>query len=119
MSIPYLHTATITRLGVVAIDDPRDDFGQPVTPATNTEIYSGVADYQDMNFREKREAFGTESVDSFGWLYTPESAWPTDVRTDDTAAISGEGVSVSGVIVDVDRLSYRVLLKLDSQPTDI
>jgi len=114
--IPYDFTATITHLGVAADAAARDDFGQPTTSATNTTVYSGRADYQDMTFREKRDAFGDEAVASAGWLYLPESAWVTTVRTDDRASVTGEGVTVSGVIVDVDRLSFRVSVRVESQP---
>ena len=60
--------------------------------------------------------FGDEAVDSAGWLFLPDTAWPTTIRTDDRASVTGEGVTVSGVIVNVDRLSMRVAVRVESQP---
>lgn len=92
----------------------RDAFGQ-ATVAT-TCIYSGSGDYQDMSFKERRTIFGDEAVMSAGWFYFPDGAFPMTVRTDDRLTITGESVQVQGVIIDVDRLSRRVLLKVEKQP---
>lgn len=116
MSIPYDHTATVIRLGVADSGDPRDDFGQPVTPATNTTVYSGSVDLQDMSFEEIRRRTGDESIKAANWVYFPEAVFPATIRTDDRITVTGEGVSVQGVVHTVDRLSYRVLLKVEAQP---
>ena len=125
MSIPYLHTATIIRLGVNDPGDPRDDFGQPVTPDASTTIYSGAIDYQDLSFRERKTLFGDEMPMSAGWGFFPEGAFPSTVRTEDRMSVSGpaytpaDDVSVQGVIVDVDRVSGRVLMAVEAQPVGV
>lgn len=117
MSIPYEHTVVVTRLGVASDVAARDDFGQPTTPAANTTIYNDNGDFQDMNFEEIKRQTGDDTIKAAGWIYFPEESFPATIRTDDRASVTGEGVSVQGVIVKVDRLSYRVLLKIEAQPT--
>lgn len=116
MSIPYTHTATITRLSVAADGASRDSFGQPVATTSSVCIYDGRADYQDMSFRERRDIFGDEAVASAGWLYLPETAFPPSVRTDDRVSITGDSVTRAGVVMDVDRLSMRLMVRVEAQP---
>lgn len=112
----HKHTATITRLPAVSETATRDAFGQRTTAGTSTTVWSGRGDYQDMSFRERRTIFGDEAVMSAGWFYPPLSCFQSTVRTDDRMTVTGDGVTVQGVIIDVDRLSRRVLLKVEKQP---
>lgn len=70
-----------------------------------------------MSFRERRASFGDESAASAGWVYFPLGCFPSSIRTDDRATIEGDEVTRAGVVVDVDRLSQRVLVRIEAQPT--
>lgn len=114
----YAHEVTVSRLPAVSESASRNDFGQRTTAGTSSTIYSGQADYQDMSFRERRASFGDEAVASAGWVYFPLGCFPSSIRTDDRATIEGDEVTLAGVVVDVDRLSQRVLVRIEAEPSN-
>lgn len=112
MSLQYIHTAVIARPD--SYSGATDDFGQPTEATTETTVYSGSCDFQDISAHILRSKSGDQSLKDDMDLFFPDGLFPASIAIDDRVSATISGAARLGRVVSVDYLEESVVVRWQS-----
>ena len=101
----YRHTILIKKT-----TETGGGFGTPPTETVSTK-YDGRCDVQDMSAEIKRTVFGDAFQKGGASVFFPRRRFPESVRVDDEVEATYEGITETGRVTDIDRLSDLVTVR--------